>query len=96
MADIFCTETNGNSELVVAISKSLFDPQTPGDNSNNNPLCNDRLRATYNGKSVEVTVVDRCERCNTNDIDLSPAAFQALAELGIGRVQGTWEWTAQA
>lgn len=46
-------------------------------------------------KSVTVKVVDKCRGCNTNDIDLSPAAFERLANESLGRIQVTWDyvWT---
>ncbi|KAH6847738.1 RlpA-like double-psi beta-barrel-protein domain-containing protein-containing protein [Chaetomium sp. MPI-CAGE-AT-0009] len=87
-----CGQNHGDGDLVVALSHADFDPSTPGGNPNNNPLCGRRLRASYSGKSVDVTVVDRCEACNSGDLDLSPAAFQALADLSLGVIQGTWEW----
>jgi len=71
-----------------------FEGANPG-NPNNNPICGKNLKATYEGKSVVVTVVDRCASCmNSGDIDLSPTAFQALADLSVGVLPGVqWEWT---
>jgi hypothetical protein len=38
-----------------------------------------------NGKSVKVTVADACPTCdNEQSIDLSVAAFEQLADLGVG------------
>lgn len=40
-------------------------------------------------------VVDRCEGCKANDLDMAPkAALQLFGDLKLGRVsQGTsWEW----
>lgn len=87
-----CGQTHGDGDLVVALSYVDFDPQTPNGNPNNNPLCGRRLRAHYAGKSVDVTAVDRCPGCNSGDLDLSPAAFQALADLSVGVIQSTWEY----
>jgi hypothetical protein len=87
-----CGQTHGDGDYVVALSHADFDPSTPNGNPNNNPLCGRRLRASYNGKSVEVTVVDRCVACNSGGLDLSPAAFGALADLGLGVIYGTWDW----
>ncbi|KAK4235238.1 hypothetical protein C8A03DRAFT_36924 [Achaetomium macrosporum] len=42
------------------MSHADFDPSTPNGNPNNNPLCGKRLRASYNGKNVDVTVIDHC------------------------------------
>lgn len=48
---------------------------------------------TDEGRSVTVTVTDRCVACATTDLDFSPSAFQQLAELSVGRLYGmTWEW----
>ncbi|KDQ18240.1 hypothetical protein BOTBODRAFT_29581 [Botryobasidium botryosum FD-172 SS1] len=89
-----CGKNNGNGDLITAVSKLLYDTY-PGHtaNPNNNPVCGRRIKANYAGKSVTVTVVDRCEACAFNDLDLSPTAFQALAPLAQGRLSGvTWDW----
>lgn len=70
-----CGQTHSESDLVVALNAADFDPSTPNGNPNNNPLCGRRIRASYNGKSVDVTLVDRCPGCNSGDLDLSPSAF---------------------
>ncbi|KAK0625461.1 RlpA-like double-psi beta-barrel-protein domain-containing protein-containing protein [Bombardia bombarda] len=85
-----CGWTNSDSELVVALGAPRFDPQTPNGNPNNNPLCGRMIKVNYGGKSVTAKVVDRCQACLFDDLDLSPAAFQALADLGLGRISGTW------
>ena len=87
-----CGQVHTDAGLVVALSAPLFDPYTPNSNPNYNSLCNRRLRANYNGRSVDAIVVDRCLACATYDLDLSPAAFQQLADLSVGRIQGTWDW----
>ncbi|KAI5455692.1 RlpA-like double-psi beta-barrel-protein domain-containing protein-containing protein [Mariannaea sp. PMI_226] len=79
-----CQKTNYNWEPVAAVSAALFDTEQP---------CGRRIRVTSALSSVEVTVVDRCERCAYYNVDLSPSAFQqAIGELGIGRQVATWEW----
>ncbi|KAI9608256.1 hypothetical protein KEM48_003390 [Puccinia striiformis f. sp. tritici PST-130] len=35
-----------------------------------------------------VSVVDRCEGCSPDDLDLSPAAFRRLSPLNTGRLHG--------
>ncbi|CAP62076.1 uncharacterized protein PODANS_5_460 [Podospora anserina S mat+] len=87
-----CGQLHQDSEFVVALSHADFDPQTPGGNPNNNPLCGRRLRASFEGKSVKVAVIDRCPACSAGSLDLSPAAFSQLADLGRGRIQGSWVW----
>ncbi|KDQ18238.1 hypothetical protein BOTBODRAFT_185591 [Botryobasidium botryosum FD-172 SS1] len=89
-----CGKYNGNGDLITAVSKLLYDTY-PGHtaNPNNNPVCGRRIKANYGGRSVTVTVVDRCEACAFNDLDLSPTAFENLAALSVGRLSGvTWDW----
>ena len=38
----------------------LYDAHNQGGNPNNNPLCGHKIRATHGGKSLILTVVDRC------------------------------------
>ena len=78
---------------MVSLSAALFDPSTPAGNPNNNSLCGRKIRASYGGKTITVTVADRCAGCpGLNDLDLSPAAFQSLATMDVGRIKGSWEW----
>ena len=42
---------------------------------------------------VTVQVVDRCVGCKYFDLDLSPAAFEELADLSVGRLKNVfWEF----
>jgi hypothetical protein len=90
-----CGITNNDGDFIAAVSHLLFD-QYPGyqaGNSNRNPICNKQIRATYQGKSVTVTVTDRCEGCAQTDLDFSPAAFNTIANPSQGRISGmTWVW----
>jgi hypothetical protein len=89
-----CGTTHSTTELTVALGYQIFYPQTPG-GSPNNPLCGKKIRASANGKSVDVTVTDRCpsiENCSGDNLDLSTSAFAVLAPLASGVVSGTWEW----
>ncbi|KAJ6478617.1 hypothetical protein C8R47DRAFT_639378 [Mycena vitilis] len=47
---------------------------------------------THGDKSIQVRIVDRCVGCAVNDIDLTPAAFAALADKGLGRTSVTWKF----
>lgn len=40
------------------------------------------------GRTIEATVVDSCQACGPQDVDLSPSAFTALAPLSVGRLHG--------
>ena len=44
------------------------------------------------GKTVNVQVVDTRPGCAPGSVDLSPAAFQQLASLDVGRLHGI-SWT---
>jgi len=37
------------------------------------------------GKTVEVTVQDACQSCGDSDLDMSPAAFDRLADPSVGK-----------
>ncbi|KAF7326651.1 DPBB-1 domain-containing protein [Mycena venus] len=47
---------------------------------------------THGDKSIQVKIVDRCAACLEHDIDLTPAAFAALADQGLGRTSVTWKF----
>ncbi|KAF9521101.1 hypothetical protein BS47DRAFT_1386792 [Hydnum rufescens UP504] len=79
------------SNLVADSSSSSYPGATA--NPNNNPVCNKKVTATYQGKSVTVAITDRCAGCAGEfDLDLSPAAFDVLAAPAVGRIPITWTW----
>ncbi|KAJ7770951.1 hypothetical protein DFH07DRAFT_1057993 [Mycena maculata] len=49
---------------------------------------------THGGKSIQVQIVDRCAACAEDDIDLTPAAFAALADTSLGRTDVMWQFNA--
>jgi len=57
-----------------------------------NSQCHIPLTATvkHGGKSIQVKIVDRCEACKKDDIDLTPTAFAALADPALGRTDVEW------
>ncbi|KAK3071239.1 hypothetical protein LTR53_008990 [Teratosphaeriaceae sp. CCFEE 6253] len=97
-----CGETSGDDDLIVSISHIVFDAagssSSQGGNSNNNPLCNQTLRASRFDeevgaeRSVDLKVVDRCTGCQPEDLDTSLGAFEKLAPQASGRVAVTWAW----
>ncbi|KAM5433753.1 hypothetical protein McanCB49686_001329 [Microsporum canis] len=87
-----CGITSSSSEAVCAVSKVVFDAASTGPNPNTNPLCGRKIRLRRNGKSVDVTVVDRCVGCKSTDIDATITVFQQLAHVNQGRVDVQWAW----
>lgn len=64
-----------------------------GNAGNESPLCGKQVKITNteNGKTVTVTVADDCPTCkNSNSIDLSKAAFEAIAPLSEGVAPISW------
>jgi hypothetical protein len=62
-----CGWNNRNSEHVMAIGGAKN-------------ACGKTATVTYQGKSVKVKVVDECPVCGSSSIDLSPSAFEQLAD----------------
>lgn len=60
--------------------------------ANVNPIFCSSSLPLANGKTVNAKVVDKCPGCAANDVDLSPAAFEKLADLELGRLHGG-NWT---
>ncbi|QRV76345.1 hypothetical protein RhiJN_04360 [Ceratobasidium sp. AG-Ba] len=90
-----CGFPNKDTDFIAAASKLLFDgfEGYTGGNPNNNPICNKKVKAFYQGKSVTVTITDRCEACSKFALDFSPSAFSQLADQSIGRLHGmTWSF----
>ncbi|KAJ7611164.1 plant expansin [Roridomyces roridus] len=90
-----CGKTNTASDLIVAVGHGTFD-SFPGAtaNPNVNPICGKKLKASFGGKSVEVTVADRCAGCaGAADLDFTSTAFGKLAATSVGRIHGVkWEF----
>lgn len=87
-----CGFVSHESEYIVAVSQAVWDPQMVDANPNNNPICGKKIRAYYDGKSVEATIVDKCMGCAPNDLDFAPVAFTQLAHQDLGRIKIAWEW----
>jgi len=86
-----CGTQHSNSELVAATSFSWWTSANP----NNDPMCRRTavVRNPSNGRSVTVRIRDKCWGCKREDIDLSPAAFQALGvPLSVGRFRVNWDF----
>lgn len=94
-----CGIFNTDADFIVAVGWQLFDSY-PGAtaNPNLNPICGKTITASYQGKSIKATITDRCTGCKGNDLDFTPAAFQALiGPLSLGRVDGvSWVYGSSA
>ncbi|KAJ7597971.1 RlpA-like double-psi beta-barrel-protein domain-containing protein-containing protein, partial [Mycena floridula] len=89
-----CGIFNVDSDFIVAVSHILYD-EFPGAtaNPNLNPICRRSIQASFGGRTVKVAIRDRCTGCAETDLDFSPAAFEALAPLSVGRLHGVvWTW----
>lgn len=85
-----CGVTNTDSELIAALNVEQFNQF--GSMSNGNPVCGKTATLHYQGKSVTVTIQDKCPGCAYGSLDLSPAAFTQLADKSLGRIQITWSF----
>ena len=74
-----CGGTYTSSDAVVALSTNF-----------GATYCGKSVQVTYGGKTVTAKVVDSCPSCGPGDLDMSPAAFQALAPLDVGVEPVTW------
>ncbi|KAK5952632.1 hypothetical protein OHC33_006224 [Knufia fluminis] len=87
-----CGMTNNAGDAIAAVSHVIFDAVKVGTNPNANPLCGKKIRATKGGKSIDLTVVDRCTGCQPKDIDVTRSVFKDLANIDEGRVPVEWSW----
>jgi expansin (peptidoglycan-binding protein) len=62
----------------------------------NNNMCYQCIKITNpkNRKSVIVKIVDECEGCAKNNIDVTRSAFSSIANLDDGIVKITWKGVA--
>ncbi|KAJ7270734.1 RlpA-like double-psi beta-barrel-protein domain-containing protein-containing protein [Mycena haematopus] len=94
-----CGDVYDDSSFTAAVSMIMFDAW-PGASAeqNRNPICGPfchvpmTATVTHGGKSIQVQIVDRCVGCAEGDIDLTPAAFAALADMSLGRTSVTWQF----
>jgi len=87
-----CGDFHSDSDFVAALDFRRY-----GDVDAQSPECGKTIHITNdnNGKSVDVLVVDACPTCvNENCIDLSPAAFNTIAEPVEGMVPISWTFTS--
>ncbi len=86
-----CGTTNSDSEAVCALSVAMM---ANGANPNSNPKCQKTI-TLFNprtGKNTKAKIVDTCQGCAYEDVDLSPSLFTTVAPAGDGRVSGI-QWS---
>lgn len=80
---------NPADQRIVAVSPKWWTTANP----NNDPICDLKVRVTYNGKSITVPVRDKCFGCAPNHIDLGRPAFAQLASPSKGVITGVkWKF----
>ncbi|KAI8988506.1 RlpA-like double-psi beta-barrel-protein domain-containing protein-containing protein [Mycotypha africana] len=84
-----CGWENDDDDMAAAIN---HEQMRNGGNPNRNPNCGRSITVHGPNGSVKVKVVDTCPACGHGDVDLSPAAFEKIADLENGRVPISWSW----
>lgn len=85
-----CGTTSTDNDFVCAISQPLYN--TVANSQSISEYCGHMINVTYGSKTIQVKVVDSCASCDSEHIDLSPAAFNALANPDLGVLDITWSW----
>jgi len=85
-----CGKVNKDSDLIVAISKSLYD-------SNHGTNCDQyvQIKNTANGKVAYGLTRDSCQSCGQGDLDMSPGLFKKLGSLDQGVLKISWNFKAK-
>lgn len=86
-----CGWESSSTDLIAALNADQF--HSFGSMSNGNPACGKSATITRNGKTVTVKIVDLCPECAYGSLDLSPSAFDEIADEAEGRVEITWSWS---
>ncbi|GHJ86717.1 hypothetical protein NliqN6_3119 [Naganishia liquefaciens] len=98
--DAGSTSCGGRAEDAFAQSPfyAAIDPKFFGSgNPNLAPVCNQKIRLTYEGRSVELLAIDKCMGCPTigpNGLDIAENAFVKLfGSTHRGRVNNGTSWS---
>ncbi len=93
-----CGHTDNDSSLIVALAASDFDEATPNGSPNRNPVCGKKIKITRGDRAATSTVIatvdDRCQSCQTGDVDMSISVFDQIADPSEGRVPVQWAWVS--
>ncbi|CAG8688017.1 4701_t:CDS:2 [Ambispora leptoticha] len=82
-----CGELNNDHEFVAALNAPQFGVFA---NPANSPVCGACIKINGPKGSVKVKIMDKCPVCKSGDVDLSPVAFNKIANEADGRVKITW------
>lgn len=85
-----CGTSSTDNDFVCAISQQMYN--TVANSESISEYCGHMINLTYNGKTIQVKVVDSCASCDANHLDLSPAAFNSLADPSLGVIDIQWTW----
>lgn len=83
-----CGTVHKDSDFVVALDTAIY-----GNTGVKSPHCGHEIHITNtkNNKSIKAIVADACPTCdNANSVDMSKAAFSAIADLSTGLIPITW------
>lgn len=83
-ADGACGRTFNDRDFVAALDPTMF--------GNSASHCGKKVIVTYKGKSIVATVLDASPTAEKHGLDLTRAAFEALAPLDQGRINVTWRF----
>ncbi|KAK9761624.1 hypothetical protein K7432_013343 [Basidiobolus ranarum] len=86
-----CEVVSGPTELIAALNAPQFGLYPRPMNS---PACSSCALVQGPRGSVKVKIVDKCPSCKHGDLDLSPAAFDRIADQVQGRVTVTWNYVS--
>ncbi|KAI1125673.1 RlpA-like double-psi beta-barrel-protein domain-containing protein-containing protein [Nemania abortiva] len=76
-----CGQTDNDGSPVVALNPTDYA---------NGAHCGQWITIQGDGHQTAAQVVDLCPGCGTNGIDVSPAIFDDIAPLDVGRVTVNW------
>ncbi|KAG9286284.1 hypothetical protein G9A89_014270 [Geosiphon pyriformis] len=88
-----CGQNSGASSFIAALNRPQWgNPPNP----NANPICGKQAIVTGPKGTTTVTIVDLCPECAFGSLDLSPAAFNQIADPSAGRVPISWIFAGDA
>jgi len=85
-----CGEPIADDTMVAALAVTGFGDSTYDVATGNptNKWCNQKIRITYNGKTADAKIMDRCSGCTgAGGLDATPALWEALTG-GVGGASG--------